>query len=74
MQIRVLRSLSLLMTVAGILTVLLVPIIDLNPTWALVGLLLAVAGGVKLVVVHLWRHLVAGPGLDDRRARAVDAD
>ena len=34
----------------------------LSPVWTLVGLLLIVAGVVKLVVVYLWRHVAQ---LDD---------
>jgi hypothetical protein len=35
---------------------------SLSPVWTLVGLMLVVAGLVKLVVVSLWRHVAQ---LDD---------
>lgn len=54
---RHLRSLSVVMTAAGLLILLLALLADLGPTWGLVGLLLAWAGLVKLVVVRLWRDL-----------------
>ena len=54
---RHLRSVSLLITLAGILLVIATPLLPLDMTWLLVGLLLAWAGIVKLVVVALWRNL-----------------
>lgn len=69
---RHLRSLSTALAVAGIAALILAPLAGLDPTWTLVGLLLAVAGVVKLVVVFLWRDLNAGPGLDDRSAPTPD--
>jgi len=45
------------MTVAGVILVLASLLLDLGATWTLIGLLLAWAGAVKVIVVRLWRNL-----------------
>jgi uncharacterized membrane protein HdeD (DUF308 family) len=67
-----LRSVSLLIALAGVAVLLLAPVAGLDATWVLVGLLLVVAGVVKVVVVRLWRNLADGPGLDEGRAPRAD--
>lgn len=57
---RHLRSLSLLMVVAGALLLAAGRFLPLGPAWVLTGLLLVWAGVVKMVVVQLWRG-VANP-------------
>ena len=74
MHIRMLGRLSLVLTVTGVALVVLGTLAHLSPTSTLIGLLLAIAGGVKMIVVYLWRDVVAGPGLDDRSTPAVNAD
>ncbi len=56
---RHLWSVSVLLFLVGVALVVADPLLSLGPTWALVGLLLAWAGIVKVVVVHLWRGLSA---------------
>lgn len=53
-------SVSLLMVAVGLVLCLAGVALGLGPVWTLAGLLLAWAGLVKLVVVHLWRG-VANP-------------
>ncbi len=74
MHIRMLGSLSLALTVIGVALIVLGAVAHLNPTVILIGLLLAIAGGVKMVVVYLWRDVVSGPGLDDRSTPVIDTD
>lgn len=59
--VRYLRSISVLLFVAGLLLMIGSWLLSASPTWTLAGLLLAWAGLVKVVVVRLWRGL-AGPG------------
>ena len=47
------------MTVLGLALIALALILDLPATWTLVGLLLAWAGIVKVIVVVLWRGFFA---------------
>ena len=56
---RQLRLLSALLTVAGLAVVAAAVAGLLDATLLLVGLLLLLAGAVKVVVVALWRHLDA---------------
>jgi hypothetical protein len=70
--VRHLRSVSLLIALAGLAVLLLGLTTGLDETWVLVGLLLVVAGVVKVVVVRLWRDLADGPGLDEGRAPRAD--
>ncbi|MEJ7763174.1 MAG: hypothetical protein WKF80_10330 [Thermomicrobiales bacterium] len=67
---RRLRIVSYLLVVAGIVAVL-VGIVAGAPVVTLGGLMLVVAGGVKVVVVYLWRAVA---GLDDGPARARGED
>ena len=54
---RHLRTVSIAMTVVGLALVICGVAFDLPTTWTLVGLLLAWAGIVKVVVVVLWRGI-----------------
>ena len=60
-SLRYLRAISILMTVLGITAIAAAVLLDLNPTVALAGMLLIVAGVVKIVIVGLW-HGIAGFG------------
>ena len=66
---RHLRSISVLMVLAGLALLGVAAALDLSPAWGLTGLLLAWAGGVKVLVVYLWRGLAGvdrpSPVLDD---------
>jgi membrane-bound ClpP family serine protease len=53
--VRHLRTISLLLTVLGIALVLAALLFDANPTVGLVGMMLVVAGAVKIVIVRLWQ-------------------
>ncbi|MBA2752996.1 MAG: hypothetical protein H0U40_00850 [Chloroflexia bacterium] len=68
---RRLRIVSYLFVVAGVVAVL-AGILAAEPVVTLGGLMLVVAGGVKVVVVYLWRAVA---GLDDGPAgvRGEDA-
>ena len=57
LTVRHLRSVSVAMTAAGLVLLVTAGLFDVGATWALVGLLLAWAGVVKVVVVRLWRGL-----------------
>lgn len=61
---RQLRNVSVAMTVLGIALVAIATIFDLPAMWTLVGLLLAWAGIVKVVVVVLWRGIFAANASD----------
>lgn len=58
---RYLKAISILMTALGVAAIVVTILLDLNPTIALAGMLLVVAGVVKIVIVGLW-HGVAGFG------------
>ena len=58
---RHLRTISLLMTVLGIALIAAALLFDASPTVGLVGMMLVVAGAVKIVIVRLWQG-VAGFG------------
>ena len=60
---RHLRSLSVVLAVAGLALLGASLMLDLNPTWALAGLLLAWAGVVKVIVIYLWRGIAASGGV-----------
>jgi drug/metabolite transporter (DMT)-like permease len=62
-MMRYLRWLSIAMTVAGVALAVFALSLDLDPVYALSGIMLAWAGVVKVVVVYLWTH-VAGLGTD----------
>ncbi len=51
------------LTILGFATLLAAVAFDLNPTIQLAGLMLALAGVVKIVVVYLWTY-VANLGSD----------
>lgn len=54
---RRLNSLSVALTVAGLVAVVLGLLLDLSPLVTLIGLMLVVAGGVKVATVYLWRAM-----------------
>jgi hypothetical protein len=60
---RYMRYASFGLAAAGVLVVLAALVFDLGGAVQLTGILLAWAGVVKIVVVHLWTH-VAGLGTD----------
>ena len=55
---RRLHHLSLALLLGGVLLTIAAIVFSLSPLWTLSGLLLAIAGGVKLVVVYLWRNVI----------------
>lgn len=59
---RQLKLLSYVMTVGGVALAAVAVAFDLSATIVLIGLMLAIAGGVKIAVVGIW-HGVAGFGL-----------
>ncbi len=56
--VRRLHQLSLGIFIGGVLLTIAAIVFSLPPLWTLSGLLLAIAGGVKLIVVYLWRNVV----------------
>ena len=52
-----LNRLSLAIVVLGILTLAAASVASLSPFWTLIGLMLLVAGIVKVVIVLLWRFV-----------------
>ncbi len=58
---RHLKTVSYAITALGIVCVTAVLLLDLNPTVLLIGLMLIIAGAVKVTMVALW-HTVAGFG------------
>jgi hypothetical protein len=67
---RRLHSLSLLLTLGGILLVAIAVALDLPPGVTLAGILLAWAGIVKVIVVALWRGVASLDPKDGRDGRA----
>lgn len=55
---RRLHHLSLALLLGGVLLTVAAIVFSFPPLWTLSGLLLAIAGGVKLVVVYLWRNVI----------------
>jgi hypothetical protein len=55
--LRHLNRLSLAIVALGVLTIVAAVAGDRSPVWTLVGLMLLVAGVVKVVVVLLWRFV-----------------
>ncbi len=55
---RHLHLVSWLLLLAGILLTVAGIFFSLAPLWTLSGLLLVIAGGVKVVVVYLWRAVL----------------
>ena len=56
--VRRLHHLSLALLLGGVLLTIAAVVLSLPPLWTLSGLLLVIAGGVKLVVVYLWRNVI----------------
>ena len=52
-----LNNLSIALTAAGLTAVVLGLLLDLSPLITLIGLMLVVAGGVKVATVYLWRAM-----------------
>jgi hypothetical protein len=59
--LRHLRTVSILMTLTGVAAIAAALALDISRTVLLVGMMLVVAGGVKIVIVGLWNG-VAGFG------------
>jgi hypothetical protein len=59
--LRYLRIVSILMTLLGVAALAAAVTVDVNPTVLLAGMMLVVAGIVKVVILGLWRS-VAGIG------------
>jgi hypothetical protein len=59
--VRSIRLLSAILTAAGLALLLIGVAFGLDPVWSLAGLLLLVAGVVKVIVVALWRNLGGEP-------------
>lgn len=55
---RYLSPVSLALLLAGLAALLAVPLLGLDPVWALGGLLLLWAGATKAAVVAIWRRVV----------------
>lgn len=55
---RRLHHLSLVILLGGILLTVAGVAFAFPEFWTLTGLLLAIAGAVKFVVVHLWRNII----------------
>ncbi len=60
---RYLRLTSYGITLLGFGTLVAAIVVDLGAAWQLAGLMLALAGVVKIIVVYLWTH-VANLGTD----------
>lgn len=59
--VRYLRPISILMVVAGLAAVVVSEAFDLNTMWTVTGMLLLVAGLVKVAMVYVWQN-IAGIG------------
>jgi hypothetical protein len=59
--VRYLRSISYLLTAAGLAMIAGAALLDFRDMWTIAGMMLVVAGIVKIVMVHLWVN-VAGIG------------
>lgn len=71
---RHLRTVSYVITAAGVLAVAASAVAGLSPTVLLLGLMLIIAGMVKIVIVALW-HGVAGfgvPATEEPAAASVE--
>jgi hypothetical protein len=57
------------MAIIGLAMIIVATILDLRQMWIVAGMLLVVAGIVKIVMVHLWVNVAglgsAQPPLDD---------
>ncbi|MGH2558147.1 MAG: hypothetical protein ACRDJH_03710 [Thermomicrobiales bacterium] len=56
---RYLRFISVVMTIVGIASIALSLAFDLPSMWTLAGMLLVIAGGVKIAMVVLWNGVAA---------------
>lgn len=56
---RRLRWTSIAITTLGAITLMAAIVLNLGAAFLLTGILLAMAGMVKIVVVHLWVHIAA---------------
>jgi hypothetical protein len=56
--VRRLHHLSVTILLGGVLLTIAAVVFSFSEIWTLSGLLLAIAGGVKVVVVYLWRNVV----------------
>ncbi len=56
--VRHLHHLSLALFLGGVLLTIAAITLSLSALWTLSGLLLAIAGAVKVVVVYLWRNVI----------------
>lgn len=54
-----LSTVSWLITALGVLLIVATILADLSPVWMLGGILLTLAGVVKIAVVYIW-HTIAG--------------
>jgi hypothetical protein len=52
-----LSTVSWLITALGLLIILASAVADLSPVWMLGGILLTLAGGVKIAVVFMWQRI-----------------
>jgi hypothetical protein len=59
--VRYLRSISILMVVAGFAIVVLSEALGFTAMWTIAGMLLLVAGLVKVAMVYIWQN-IAGFG------------
>lgn len=53
-----LATISYIMTAMGLVLVAASATTDLSPVWLLSGVLLTLAGVVKIAVVQIWQHVV----------------
>ncbi|CAN5794586.1 hypothetical protein BH20CHL2_BH20CHL2_12360 [soil metagenome] len=53
-----LSAVSWIITALGLLIILTSIVADLSPVWILGGILLTLAGGVKIAVVFIWQRIV----------------
>ena len=54
-----LRIASLVITLVGVLLVIATLVLDLTPPWLLAGIMLILAGIVKVAVVTIWTRVAA---------------
>jgi hypothetical protein len=57
--VRYLRFISYVLTIAGVAIVAISLAFDLPSMWTLAGMLLVIAGGVKIAMVALWNGVAA---------------
>lgn len=59
---RYLQFISIIMVIAGLALAIGAPVLDLNETLTLAGMMLLLAGLVKVAVVYIWRTVAGFPG------------